>query len=414
MRFFISFLAIILPFAVLSQIEQWRGPQRDGIFHEKGLLKQWPDEGPELVLTIDGIGKGWSSPVIYNQKIYITGLIDSLDYLFCVNLNGEIEWQTAYGLAWNQTFPDSRSTPTILDNKAYLSTGQGVVVAVNLADGKVLWENNAFSGNKGQVGTWGVSESILLVDGKAIFTTAGPETQMVALDMQTGKQVWKSPSLNDVLAYVSPILIERNGKKQIINLTAKYLFGVNPDNGEIEWHFNFFELDDSEWDNAGGVINCTTPIYHNGFLYVSSGYNHTGAKFKLNDDLSKVELVWKDKVLDNHHGGVVLIDGVVYGSNWENNSRGNWCAISFETGELLYEERFRNKGSIVVADGMLYIYTEQPGYVGLVKPNPDKFELISSFRVSGGSGPHWAHPVIADGKLFIRHGEKLFVYNIKA
>jgi outer membrane protein assembly factor BamB len=407
-------LALLLPLIVSAQVEQWRGPKRDGIFHETGLLKQWPEEGPELQITIDNIGKGWSSPVIYQQKLYITGLIDSLDYLFCLNMKGDIEWQTAYGLAWNQTFSDTRSTPTILDNKAYLSTGMGVVVAIDLTDGKVLWENKAFANNGGEVGTWGVSESILLVDGKAVFTTGGAKTQMVALDIETGRQVWQTKSLNDVLAYVSPILIERNGKKQIVNLTAKYLFGVNPENGEMEWHYNFFELDDSEWDNAGGVINCTTPIYHDGYLYVSSGYNHTGAKFKLNDDLSNVEFIWKDKVLDNHHGGVVLIDGVVYGSNWENNSRGNWCAICFDTGELLYEERFRNKGSIVAADGMLYIYTEQPGFVGLVKPNPDKFELISSFRVSGGSGAHWAHPVVHDGKLYIRHGEKLFVYNIKA
>ncbi len=410
----LSLFVFVMPLMLTAQVIQWRGPHRDGIFPESGLLQQWPEEGPELLHTIDGIGLGWSSPVIYNNKLYITGMVDSLDCLSCINSEGNIEWQITLGRAWNQTFPDTRSTPTIRDGKIYVSTGMGSVVCINASNGQKVWANDAFAENEGSVGTWGVAESILLVDDKAIFTTAGSKTTMIALDAETGKQIWQTKSLNDVLAYVSPILIEQNGKKQIVNLTAKYLFGVNPDNGEMEWHYNFFEIDDSEWDNAGGVINCTSPIYHDGFLYVSSGYNHTGAKFKMNDDLSGVEFLWKDKMLDNHHGGVVLIDGVIYGSNWENNSRGNWCAISFDTGQLLYEERFRNKGSIVAADGLLYIYTEQPGFVGLVKPNPDKFELISSFRVSGGTGPHWAHPAIYEGKMYIRHGEKLFVYNIKA
>jgi outer membrane protein assembly factor BamB len=406
-------LVFLFPYILFSQDAQWRGSNRDGHFQETNLLKSWPEEGPKLLFEVGNIGKGWSSPVVDNGKIFVTGLIDTLDYLFCIDFEGKIQWQTAYGRAWNQTFPDTRSTPTIRDNKAYLSTGMGVVVCVDTSNGKLLWSNSAFINNGGEVGTWGIAESILLVGKKAIFTTGGKQTHMVAIDTETGKQVWKTPTLNDGLAYVSPILIEKNGKQQIINLTAKYLVGVDPETGEIVWNFNFFELDDSEWDNAGGVINCTSPIYHDGFLYVSSGYNHTGAKFRLKDGLSGVEFLWKDKFLDNHHGGTVLLDGVIYGSNWENNSRGNWCAISFDTGEKLYEETFRNKGSIVVADSMLYIYTEQPGFVGLVKPNREKFELVSSFRISKGSGPHWAHPTVHDGKLYIRHGEVMMVYDVK-
>lgn len=407
-------LGIILPFFISAQTLQWRGDNRDGFFNETGLMNQWPEDGPELILTIDDIGRGWSSPVIYNEKLYITGMVDTLDFLFCVNTDGAIEWQTAYGRAWNQTFPDTRATPTIENNIAYLSSGMGEVVAIDLKQGEMKWRNNAFETYEGNVGTWGVSESILLLDEKVFFTTAGSKTTMVALDKNTGEEIWASEPLDDVLAYVSPILIEHNGHKQIINVTASFIFGINPGNGNIEWNFHYHSLDDSEWDNNGGYINCTSPIFTDGFLYVTSGYNHIGAKFKMNDDVSGVELLWKDKNLDNHHGGVVLIDGVIYGSNWENNNRGSWCAISFETGELLFEERFRNKGSIVAADGMLYIYTEQPGYVALVRPNNEKLDVVSSFRVTGGSGPHWAHPVIHGGKLYVRHGEKLFVYNIKA
>lgn len=377
------------------------------------MLKSWPEEGPELLLKVEGIGRGWSSPVVYNNKIFVTGMIDTLDCLFCINQEGLIEWQTAYGRSWNQTFPDTRSTPTIRNNMAYLSTGMGAVVCINTEDGKILWNYDACTIHQGKISTWGVAESILLIEDKAIFTTAGPETSMIALDANSGELIWKAPSLNDDLAYVSPILIEQNGKQQIVNLTARYLFGVDPLTGQMEWKYNYFELDDSEWDNAGGVINCTSPLYQNGFLYVSSGYNHTSAKFKLKDDLSSIEFIWKDSLLDNHHGGVVLYNGVLYGSNWENNNRGKWCALDFETGKLLFEENFRNKGSIIQADDLLYLYTEQPGYVGLVKPSSGKLDVISSFRISEGSGPHWAHPAIFDGKLYIRHGEVLMVYNIR-
>lgn len=397
-----------------AQTPQFRGPNRDGIFPESGLMKQWPAEGPALLFKVEGIGKGWSSAVVSNGKIFVTGLIDTIDCLTCVDFTGKKLWQTPYGRGWNKTFPDTRSTATILFGKIYLATGMGEVVCIDEQTGKELWRNKTFQNNEGSTGEWGVAESILLVDGKAIFTTGGNKTTMVALDAETGKEVWKTKSLNDNLAYVSPILIERNGRKQIVGLGAKILFGVNPDNGNIDWSYDYCHIDDAEWGEDGAVINCTSPIYHDGFLYVTSGYNHTGAKFKLKDDLSGVEFLWKDELLDNHHGGVVLIDGYIYGSNWVNNGKGNWCCISFDTGEKRYEETFKNKGSIVAADGMLYIYSEQPGFVGLVKPNPEKFELVSSFQITEGNGPCWAHPTVNDGKLYIRHGDILLVYIIKA
>ena len=409
--FFLLFL--VLPFFLSAQITQWRGTERNGIFSETGLLKQWPEQGPELLLKVDSIGKGWSSPIAYNNKIYVTGMIDTMDYLSCINTDGKIEWQVPYGRSWNHSYPDTRSTPTFENGLAYLSSGCGEVVCINANSGKIEWLNDVFKNNEGESGRWGVAESILIIDNKVVFTTGGKQTLMVALDKKTGEEVWKTKPLNDEIGYVSPILIQQNGIEQIISLSARYLFGVNPQNGEIVWTYDYLHIDDADWGENGAVINCTSPIYYDGGLYVTSGYNHTGARFKLKEDLSGVEFLWKDELLDNHHGGVVLLDGVIYGSNWENNSRGNWCAISFDTGEKYYEEKFHNKGSIVAADGMLYIYTEQPGYVGLVRPNKEKFDLVSSFRITEGSGPHWAHPFIDDGKLYIRHGEILFVYNIK-
>jgi len=409
----LTLASLLLPLFVKSQIVQFRGPNRDGVYPETGLLKQWPENGPHLLMKVEGIGEGWSSAAIDNNTIYITGKKDTADVLSAISPDGKILWQTVYGHSWNQSFPDSRATATIENGKAYLSSGMGEVVCFDLPTGKILWKKNTFAENGGSPGNWGIAESILLDGDNVFFTTGGSQTTMVALNKNTGETIWKTKSLNDNIAYVSPILIERNGKKQIIALGAKILFGVNPDNGNIDWTYDYFHIDDAEWGESGAVINCTSPIYHDGFLYVTSGYNHTGAKFKLKDDLSGVEFLWKDELLDNHHGGVVLIDGYIYGSNWVNNGKGNWCCISFETGEKKYEETFKNKGSIVAADGMLYIYSEQPGFVGLVKPTPEKFELVSSFQMTDGSGPCWSHPTIHNGKLYIRRGDVLKAYDVK-
>ena len=413
MKQIIILITVFIPYILQAQIEQFGGPNRDGIYPGTGLLKQWPEDGPALLFKVDGIGKGWSTAVVVNNKIYVTGMIDTLDYLTCADMTGKILWQTPYGRSWDQSFPDTRSTPTIENGKAYLSSGMGEVACFDTQSGKIIWKKNVFADNGGSCGRWGIAESILLDGDKAFFTTGGEQTTMVALNKNTGETVWKTKSLNDNIAYVSPILIERNGKKQIIQLGAKILFGVNPDNGNIDWTYDYCNVDTADWGENGAVINCTSPIFHDGYLYVTSGYNHVGAKFKMKDDLLGVEFQWKDELLDNHHGGVVLINGYIYGSNWVSNNKGNWCCLSFDTGEKKYEETFKNKGSIISSDGMLYIYTEQPGWVGLVKPNPEKFDMVGRFQVKEGSGPHWAHPSVYDGKLYIRHGEVLLVYDVK-
>jgi outer membrane protein assembly factor BamB len=405
--------SIVLPILLQAQINQFRGFNHCGIFPETGLLKQWPENGPKLILKVEGIGNGWSSAAIENNTIYITGKIDTMDVLSAISFEGKIIWQTPYGLSWDKSYPDTRSTPTIENGKAYLSSGIGEVACVDIKNGNLIWKKNTFAENGGSSGRWGIAESILLDGDKVFFTTGGEQTTMLALNKNTGETIWKSKSLNDNIAYVSPILVEKNGRKQIVNLGAKILFGVNPENGNIDWSYDYRNIDEAEWGDMGAVINCTSPLYHDGFIYVTSGYNHTGAKFRLKDDLSGVEFLWKDETLDDHHGGVVLIDGYIYGSNWVNNGKGDWCCISFDTGETKYQTTFKNKGSIVSADGMLYIYTEQPGFVALVKPNPEKFDLVSSFQITDGSGPYWAHPTIKDGKMYIRHGEVLMVYNIK-
>ena len=168
----------------------------------------------------------------------------------------------------------------------------------------------------------------------------------------------------------------------------------------------------SIWPDAP-MIKCVTPIYNDGKIYMTGGYNHGGLLLKLTDSGNNASVVWTDQVLDVHHGGVVLVNGHLYGANWLDNSDGNWCCIDWNTGKKMYEEHWKCKGSIISAEGMLYIFDEKNGNVGLVRADPQKFDLVSSFRVAQGSGPYWAHPVIHNGKLYIRHGNALMVYNIK-
>lgn len=162
------------------------------------------------------------------------------------------------------------------------------------------------------------------------------------------------------------------------------------------------------------MINCISPLYNEGHIYVTSGYNHVGVMLELNEDGSDVNFVWKDTVLDCYHRGVVLINSYIYGSNWINNSFDHWCCIDWETGKTMYVREWESKGSMIMADNHLYCYDERRGNVALVEAIPDDFKIISSFRVQKGCGPHWAHPTIYDGKLLIRHGNVLMVYNIKA
>jgi len=414
----IALLFIILfTGGILSQsVNQWRGPDRTGIYPETGLLAEWPKEGPPLLWTADKIGKGFSSPVADGNAIYITGIKDTTDYLTALNLEGKIIWQVPFGPSWTNSFPDTRITPTIENNSIYVLSGSGTLACINTYDGKIKWSFDAVKKFEGAYGEWGIAESPLMVDDKVIYTPGGPKTTMVALNKMTGETIWQSVSLDDSSAYVSPRLIQYGNKKIIITLINKYFLGVDANNGKILWKYEYSALYPEQslkiWPGAPKT-NTITPLYKDGFIYITGGYNHVGAMFKLSDDASSVSLVWTDTTLDCHHGGVVLLDGYIYGSNWIDNGRGNWCCIDWKTGKTLYEQTWHTKGSIISADGLLYCYEEKGGNVGLVRPSPEKFELISSFKVPHGKGPYWAHPEIRKGILYIRHGDAIMAYDLR-
>lgn len=408
MKHTISFLiAIVFTVSSYSQkIIQWRGEDRTGIYDETGLLKKWPEKGPELLWHIESLPKGYSSVAISDNKMYLTGIKGKQDIAIAMDMKGKILWEKAYGRAWDRSYSDSRATPTIEGNRLYVSSGLGDISCLNTKNGDIIWSIKASEKYEGDCGYFGISESLLIVDNKVIYSPGGNETAVVAFDKITGKEIWKSKTLNDKTGYASPLLINRGGKKLIVNAFSDNIFAVNADNGDILWKYDFAKLASKRKNSTN------TPLYHNGELFVTSGYDRKCVMLSISEDGNSVKEKWTSDALDVHHGGVVHINNHIYGANWKNNSTGNWVCLDWNTGEVKYETKWQNKGSIISADGMMYCYEEKRGHIALVKPNPEKFDIVSFFKVPYGKGPHWAHPVIFNKVLYIRHANALMAYDI--
>jgi outer membrane protein assembly factor BamB len=233
---------------------------------------------------------------------------------------------------------------------------------------------------------------------------------MVALNAENGNIVWEAPSIKDPTNYVNPLLIEFGGKKIIVTVTEGRLIAVNAADGKLFWNINY------EGQNAkptGDRNHANTPIYSDGFILAAQGYEQVAVKFKLNSDGSEPTVVWKNTDLTPHVGGMVLLGNYIYSSTHDTNSKGRWICVDWTTGKTMWITNWYNKGAIISADGLLYIYEEKTGHVGLVKPNPEKLDVISEFQITKGTGPYWAHPVIDKGRFFVRHGDYLGVYSIK-
>jgi outer membrane protein assembly factor BamB len=404
-------LLILTCYPASPQTAQFRGQHRDGHFDETGLMNSWPEKGPELLFSLKGMGNGFSEPVASNSTIYVTGKKDTMDYLSAVGMDGSLKWSVPFGRSWTRSYQDTRTIPTVTGDRAYVISGSGVVTCLDAGTGDIIWSVNGFEKFEGICSEWGVAESPLLVDDKVIYTPAGSKTTMVALDRNTGETVWMSESLGDSTAYVSPILAEYAGRKMIIGVLSNHIYGVDASDGTILWKYRYYDLETPLWDPWAPIINCISPLFHGNRVYATSGYDHVGVMLEFNEDGTQVGFVWSDTTLDCHHGGVV--DGYIYGANWINNGFGRWCCIDWETGKTMYVREWETKGSTITDGKHLYCYDERRGNVALVPVTPDDFNIVSTFRIRQGNGPHWAHLSIHDGRLLIRHGDVLMVYDIR-
>lgn len=394
---------------VFAQLVQWRGPNRDGLFNETGLLKVWPEGGPQQILEVEKIGKGWSSPILDGNMIYVTGMIDTLDYLSAIDMQGNIKWQVPYGRSWNKSFPDTRATPTIEDNRIYVQSGTGRVGCFEKETGKEIWAVEVDKEFECEYHIWGNSETPLIVDNKIICTPGGPKTSVIALDKMTGKPIWQTKSLGGPRAYASPTLYNFNNTRYVLAVIGTDLIALIPETGEIKWSYKYHNP--AKWDQ-NGLIWANTPVFKDDRIFLSMGYDYNAKMIQVAPDGNSVTEVFTDTIFDNHHHGLILYNGYVYGSNWINNNKGNWVCMDWQTGKIMWEHTWGSKGAMVMADGLLYTYNEK-GNVGLIEPSPEGFKLISEFKITKGAGTHWAHPFIADGKMLLRHGDVLMGFDIK-
>ena len=378
---------------------QWRGPDRDGVYPGESLLKAWPDDGPELIWSVEGLGQGYSSPAVTADRVYVTGMMGGEGFLFAFDRNGEPVWKVSYGREWNGSRPGARTTPTVVGGRIYLMSARALAACFD-TDGKLVWTVDLAAEFGARNLQWGITES-LLVDGDRVFCTpGGRKVTVVALDRHSGKTLWKIDAGGETSGYCSPCLVKHGERRLLLTMTGKSVIGIDADTGEYLWRRSHV----TDYD-----VNANTPLYRDGFVYAVSGYGTGGQMFELSEDGASAKRIWSQRNLDSQMGVVVLVDGHIYGSG--HNSRG-WHCLDWKTGKVQYTARKAgSKGAIIYSDGMIYCYSEN-GDVSLVNPNPQEFEVVSSFRIKKGSGEHWAHPVIKDGRLYVRHGDALMVYHI--
>jgi outer membrane protein assembly factor BamB len=395
---------------VFSQLYEWRGPGRTGIYNETGLLKTWPTGGPKLIWEADKMGDGYSSATVTDNAVYVTGRKDSSDVLIALTLEGKRKWETIYGKAWMTNHTGSRCTPTYYNGSIFLISGSGDIVCVG-SDGKIKWSKNHYKLYDSKPLMFGISESPLVVDNMVIASPCGTKASMVAFDINNGKVIWEAPPLNQEPQYVNPKLIEYAGKKMIVNVFGTDIVAVNAKDGKVIWKVNYAEANAA----SGKVMknHANTPVFRDGCILIANGYNWVTLKLKLAADGNSVEKVWENRGFDPQMGGVVLLGNNIFGNNHMSKPLDTWVCVDWTTGKTLWTSKWYSKGPVISADGMLYLYDEKSGHVGLAKPDPTKLDIVSEFQITKGEGPFWAHPVINNGRLYIRHGEYLMVYQIK-
>jgi outer membrane protein assembly factor BamB len=425
---------------------QWQGAGRNGISQDTGLLQEWPEGGPPLAWRIAGLGGGDSAPSIAQGRLFGMSNRDGQEIVWALSEDGGQEiWAIPLGPAVSQDRPQSQEgpgcTPTVDGDRLYVLGMGGRLACLRIADGEILWQKSLTEDFGGQVPAWSYRESPLIDGDRLICTPGANDATLVALNKLTGEVIWKNqPSAAPAqepepeseesegrrrgrgrgrgrgpgsgAGYASVIAIDFEGQRQYVQLTAKALIGVDAATGALLWEY-------PRAANQMG-INCTTPLYHDGMVFAASAYGAGGGLVKLSkaaDGKITAEEVYFTNRMQNHHGGIILHDGALYGANGGNGG-GNLICIDFPTGEVLWDERRGEqrvpKGSIAFADGRLYYRTEE-GTILLVEPSRERYIERGRFEQPDRTNlPAWAHPVIAVGKLYVRDQDVLFCYDVKA
>lgn len=393
----------------------FHGPQGDNKSPDTGLLKKWSEGGPKLLWTADTIGTGFSSVSVAGGKIYTSGNIqrDGKDFsmVFCLDLSGNLLWSKENGPAHvdRRKYPGTRGTPTVDGNLLFDVSPLGQVTCYDLTkEGNVIWSKNLLQDYEAPMPQWILGHSIVIEGDHAICMVGGAKALAVALNKKTGEPVTLYPPAteNSPASYASPYLFDFEGTRVLL-LHSK----ISAEGYDVKTGKPLFSI---PWRNRT-TTNITQSIYREGHLFMSSGYGFGAKGFKLTknaDGTIHPEELWFTQPFDNHHGGLVLVDDYVYGTT----SRGNWGAIHFLTGKVGYLARpVGEEGAVHFADGLIYGLSYDSRTVFLWEPKPTEFVELGRFTLpQEASGKTWAHPVVINSRLYLRHDKYLYCYDVKA
>jgi outer membrane protein assembly factor BamB len=403
---FISLSALILTSCDFQQESadlQWRGPNRDGIFNENNLLDAWPEEGPELLWKYEELGRGHSSAVFGDDKVFTLGtnLKDSITSLFAFSLEGELLWKKEMGTEWMKSWPAERGTPLIYDGKGYVLDGLGVMHCFSIVDGSSIWKRALIGELTDRNSMHGVHENLVIEGDKLFCTLGGEEHNILALNRNTGETIWTSTGTGRDNAYCSPTVIEHGGKKYYITMTYNELISIDVENGNVAWTQKLS-------DEKHG-IHASVPLYRDGMLFIIEGYRFGSKMYKIADDGLSSKLLWMHDTIGPQMGDAVRINEDVFVSSSPNK---NWYSIDWTTGDINFSTKKLGTGTIVAADNKLFIQTYR-GRVAMVKVENNDFTILGELQAPTRKGDHYAQPVIKDGKLYIRYMDTMCVYDIR-
>lgn len=383
---------------------QFHGPRRDNLSLETGLLDRWPAQGPKLLWTARGMGQGFASVAVAQGCIYTTGNIGGNTVITCLTRDGRPKWTVKNGPAWKRSSPGTRGTPTIDQGRLYHENAVGDVVCLDAQSGRLIWSHNILKAFQGRNIEWGLSESLLIDGNRVICTPGGQAAGVVSLDKPTGKTVWICPDTKDRPGYASPIVFEHQGLRQIVLFMAKSVVGVHAETGRLLWQVKH----ETPFDE-----NINRPVFYDGIVIVASRSSGARAlRLRVAGNQVAVEQAWTSDLLEPQHGGMLLLDGHIYGA-CRQARLGPWVCLEAASGKRLYAKEGVGTGSLTYADGHIYALN-QKGIMALIKATPTRFGIISQFRLPpNGRGPTWAHPVVSNGCLYIRHDDFLYCYDIR-
>lgn len=381
---------------------QWQGPDRTRISKETGLLKEWPAGGPRLVWTAQGLGAGFGSMAVAGDRVFVQGMRGKQSVVIALNrADGKEVWSKALGAPQtNDRGPGPRGTPTVDGDRIYVLTENGDLACVK-TDGTMVWQRNILKDFGGSQIRWLISESPLVDGAHVVVTPGGPGAGMVKLDKMTGKTVWTSKDLSDTAGYSSIVAADVQGVRTYMTFTASAGVGVRASDGKLMFRYT---------EAANRTANIATPIYADNKVFFTSAYGTGGGLLNLtvqNGEVAATEAYFT-REMRNHHGGVVLVDGYLYGY-----SDAILTCLEFTTGKMMWRDRSVGKGTVTYADGHLYLQSEN-NIVGLAEATPSGYREKGRFEIPDKGLPSWAHPVISDGRLYVRNQDTLLVYDIKA